>query len=160
MSARAIAARLVAGAACAFTLAGTALAADIELTSAWMRPAEARSDARAYVDIASDAPLTLVGATSPAARKVELVRVTRYDGSDPGKVVPKMAVAPGKPTRLAYKGSHLRLVGVRADLLPGKTVPITLQFRDAAGKRLTAQADVLVHGVALPMPPERPAATN
>ena len=84
----------------------------------------------------------------------------RYDGTDPGKVVPKMTVEPGKPTRLAYKGSHLRLVGVREHLLPGKTVPITLQFRDAAGKRVTAQADVLVHGVALSMPEERPATTN
>ena len=151
------------GAWCAIGLLalGTpALAAEIKLTSAWMRPAAAGSDARAYVDVASEAPLTLVGATSPVARRVELVRVTRYDGTDPGKVVTRMAVQAGTPTRLAYKGSHLRLVGVRSHLLPGKTVPITLQFRDAAGKRLTAQADVLVHGVALPMPQERPATTN
>jgi periplasmic copper chaperone A len=143
-----------------FAACSTALAADIKLTSAWMRPATAGTDARAYVDIASDAPLTLVGATSPAARKVLLVRVTRYDGTDPGKVVAKIAVAPGTPTRLAYKGSHLRLVGVRNELLPGQTVPVTLQFRDAVGKRVSAQADVLVHGVALPMPQERPATTN
>lgn len=143
-----------------FAVGTAALAADIKLTSAWMRPAAAGSDARAYVDIASDAALTLVGATSPVARRVDLVRVTRYDGTDPGKVVTRMAVEAGTPTRLAYKGSHLRLVGVRGALLPGKTVPITLQFRDAAGKRSTAQADVLVHGVALPMPQEHPATTN
>ena len=133
-------------------LAAPAAAAEIKLSSAWMRPAPAGSDARAYVDIASDVPLTLVGATTPLARKVELVLLKKYDGTDPGKVVARMPVEPGTPTRLAYKGSHLRLVGVRKDLLPGAPVPVTLQFRDRAGKRFTAQADIRVHGVALPMP--------
>jgi len=93
-----------------------------------------------------------VGATTPVARKVEIVQVTRLDGTDPGKVVAKMAVEPGAPTRLAYKGSHLRLVKVRRDLALGSPVPVTLQFRDRAGRRVTAQADVQVRGVALPMP--------
>ena len=133
-------------------LAATAAAADIKLTSMWMRPAEKGADAQAYVDIASDAPLTLVGATTPAARKVQLVELKRYDGTDPGRVVTKIAVEPGKPTRLAYKGSHLLLTGVRQDLVPGVPVPVTLVFRDKAGKRVTAQADIRVHGVMLPMP--------
>jgi copper(I)-binding protein len=133
-------------------LCGTAHAADIKLTSAWMRPAPAGSDARVYVDIASDTPLTLVGASTPVARKVEIVQVTRFDGTDPGKVVAKMAVEPGTPTRLAYKGSYLHLVKVRRDLVLGPPVPVTLEFRDRAGKRVTAQADVQVRGVALPMP--------
>ena len=133
-------------------LAASAAAADIKLTSMWMRPAEKGSVARAYVDIASDAPLTLVAATTPVARRVELVQLRKYDGSDPGTVVKRMAVEPGKPMRLAYKGSHLRLVGVRQDLVPGAPVPVTLVFRDAAGKRVTALADIRVHGVALPMP--------
>jgi copper(I)-binding protein len=135
-------------------LAASAAAQDIKLTSMWMRPAEKGSTAKAYVDIASDAPLTLVGATTPLARKVELVKLTKYDGTDPGKVVTRIPVEPGTPTRLAYKGSHLRLVGVRQDLLPGAPVPVTLQFRDKAGKRVSAQADIRVHGVALPMPPQ------
>jgi hypothetical protein len=133
-------------------LAGGALAADIKLTSAWMRPAPAGSDANAYVDISSDTPLTLVGATSPVARRVELVLVKKYDGTDPGKVVKRMAVEAGTPMRLAYRGSHLRLVGVRRDLLMGAPVPVTLQFRDRAGKRLTADAAVAVRGLAMPMP--------
>ena len=129
-----------------------AVAADIRLSSAWMRPAPAGSDAKGYVDIASDTPLTLVAASTPAARKVEIVQLTRYDGTDPGKVVKKMAVEPGTPTRLAYKGSYLRLVGVRRDVLLGAPVPVTLEFRDRAGKRFTAKAEMQVRGVAGPMP--------
>jgi len=140
-------------------LAASAAAADIRLTSMWMRPAEKGSDAKAYVDIASDVPLTLVGATSPVAGKVVLVQLRKYDGTDPGRVVTKIPVEPGAPTRLAYKGSHLRLVGVRQDLLPGAPVPVTLLFRDKAGRRVSAQADIRVHGVALPMPPPPDPAT-
>jgi len=145
--ARSLVVALLAAAAC-----GAAHAAEIKLTSAWMRPAPAGADARVYVDIASDTPLTLVGASTPVARKVEIVQVTRFDGTDPGKVVGRMAVEPGTPTRLAYKGSHLRLVKVRRDLTLGPPIPVTLEFRDRAGKRVTAQADVQVRGVALPMP--------
>lgn len=131
----------------ALAIALPAHAVDIELSSAWMRPAEAGSDARAYVDILSDAPLRLTGATTPVARKVELVVVQRTDGSDPGKVVKTIDVAAGTPLRLAYKGSHLRLVGVRKPLVNGTPVPVTLQFRDKAGKRHSAVADVQVHGL-------------
>jgi len=144
-------AALAAGALAA-SLCGPAHAAEIKLSSAWMRPAAAGTDARAYVDIASDTPLSLVGATTPIARKVEIVYLTRYDGTDPGKVVRKLAVEPGTPTRLAYKGSYLHLIGVRRDVALGPPVPVTLQFRDRAGKRVTAQAEVQVRGVAVPMP--------
>jgi copper(I)-binding protein len=131
-------------------LAAGAAATDIKLTSMWMRPAEKGTDAKAYVDIASDTPLTLVGATTPVARNVQLVLLKKYDGTDPGKVVTRIPVEPATPTRLAYKGSHLLLVGVREDLVPNAAVPVTLLFRDKAGKRVTAQADIRVHGLALP----------
>ena len=128
-------------------LALPAHAVDIALSSAWMRPADPGETARAYVDIRSDAPLQLVGASTPLARRVEIVVVERTEGSDPGKVVRTLAVPAGAPLRLAYKGSHLRLVGVRKPLVNGTPVPITLQFRDKAGKRYTAVADVQVHGL-------------
>ena len=128
-------------------LALPAYAVDIKLNSAWMRPADAGSSARAYVDIVSDTPLRLTGAATPLARKVELVVVGRTDGTDPGKVVKALDVAPGTPLRLAYKGSHLRLVGVKKPLTNGAPVPVTLQFRDRSGRRYTAVADIRVHGL-------------
>ncbi|HTI48326.1 MAG TPA: copper chaperone PCu(A)C [Casimicrobiaceae bacterium] len=134
--------------ACIATLlALPAYAVDIALSSAWMRPADPGEAASAYVDIRSDAPLQLVGASTPLARKVEIVVVERTDGTDPGKVVKVLAVPAGAPLRLAYKGSHLRLVGVKKPLVNGTPVPVTLRFRDKAGKRYTAVADVQVHGL-------------
>ena len=146
-----VAVRRMLGAAFLLTaLALPASAAQIELKSAWMRPAAAGSDARAYVDIVSDTPLRLTGASTPLARKVEIVVVQNTDGTDPGKVVKSLPVTPGTPTRLAYKGNHLRLVGVREDLKNGRSLPVTLQFKDPSGKRYNAQADVLVRGLLLP----------
>jgi copper(I)-binding protein len=136
----------------AAVIALPAHAVDIRLTSAWMRPAAPGQSAPAYVDIVSDTPLRLTGATTPAARKVELVVVRRTDGTDPGKVVKGLDVAAGTPLRLAYKGNHLRLVGVREPLVNGTPVPVTLQFRDKAGRRYAAVADVKVHGL-VTLPP-------
>jgi copper(I)-binding protein len=142
------------GATLLLVFALPAWAVDIQLKSAWMRPAAAGDDARAYVDIVSDAPLRLVGATTPAARRVQLVLVTNTDGTDPGKVVKSMPIAAGTPTRLAYKGSHLRLVGVRHDIVPGgPPVAVSLRFTDDKGKRHDAKMDVVVRGLVVPHSP-------
>ena len=159
-AARWLAALLVAGAALAAPPAvaatapdgatGAAPAAGIRLTTPWMRPAAAGSDARAYVDIASDQPVTLVGASSPLARSVEIRVVRDTDGADPGKPVKSLAVVPGTPTRLAYKGNHLLLRGLRKSADNATPVPIVLTFRDAKGRRSTAQANLQVRGIVAP----------
>ena len=140
-------AALIGAAAAILAASGTSLAVDIKLSSTWMRPAAAGSTAKAYVDIASDTKLTLVGASSPLAKKVAIVVVEKYDGVDPGKVVKSLPIASDKPTRLAYLGSHLRLVDVKEDLSTGMPVPVELDFRDAAGKHYRATANVVVHGL-------------
>ena len=132
-------------------------AADIRLQSAWMRPAWGGTDARAYVDIHSDEDLTLIGATTPFARSVQLVAVTNTDGSDAGRIVKRLPVAAGTPTRLAFKGNHLRLIGLKRDVPSGTTVPVTLQFTAKGGKRHTAKADLQVRGITAPEPPPAPA---
>jgi copper(I)-binding protein len=139
-------------AALALGVAGLAHAADIRLHTAWMRPAAEGEDASAYVDIESDTPLTLTGASTTLARKVEIVVVRKTDGLDPGKVVRTLPVAAGT-TRLAYKGNHLRLVGMRDTMANGRLVPVTLHFRDRAGKRYDATADVQVRGLLAPHAP-------
>ncbi len=133
--------------------------ASISLTSAWMRPARAGQDnARAYVDIASDVPLTLTQATTPDARTVEIVRVAPGGSAADEAVVATMPVAPGTPTRLAFRGSHLRLVGILRDLGNGDHVPVTLHFADSDGRVIRASIDVSVRGFTVPAaaPDRRP----
>ena len=131
--------------------AADAPAGSVTLNIGWMRPAAAgMAEAKVYVDITSATDLVLVGATTPVARKVELVEVTAKGEQTEAKVVASMPVPGGKTTRLAYLGSHLRLVDITKDLANGNAVPITLAFKSSDGKELTMQFDARVRGLLLP----------
>jgi copper(I)-binding protein len=124
---------------------------DVTLKNAWMRPAPSGADAaRAYVDIMSDKTLDLVGASTPVARRVEIVRVRTIGDPSTEEVVKSFAVLGGTTTRLAYRGDHLRLVDVTRDVANGDPVPLTLTFKDASGRRIEASTEVLVRGLLLP----------
>lgn len=137
-------------AGCALMAATAAVAGDVKVSTAWLRPAAAGSEAQVYVDIASDIDLVLVGASTPVAKKVELVAVTVPGEPADGKVVASMPVAGGTTTRLAYKGSYLRLVEVNKDLGNATQVPVTLEFKTPDGRAMTAKFDAQVRGL---MPP-------
>ena len=154
-------------AACAFAAACVAAAGDpapgITLKTAWLRPAAAgMAEAQAYVDIISASDLVLVGASTPFAKKVELVEVTMKDDKPEAKVVASMPVPGGKTTRLAYRGSHLRLVDITKDFGNGTPVPLTLEFKSPDGRQLTASVNATVRGVLLPqqMPATAPTAAE
>lgn len=136
----------------AFACAAAANAAEtVALRSAWMRPAPAGTEmARAYVDIASTANVKLVGAATPVAARVQLVRVKQIDDPASEVVVASMDVAAGVPMRLAYRGDHLRLTGIKRDLANGDPVPLTLTFRNAAGKRFKVTTNIVVRGLLRP----------
>ena len=141
-----------------------AAVAQVVLSNAWLRPAAAgQQEAQVYVDIRSAEPVTLVAARSPIAKRAELV-VLDPPQPDTGRlrVVSEMAMPAGE-TRLAYRGSHVRLVGVARAADPGDRVPIELTFVDASGRRTTATTDALVRGLvarrpdagAAPAPPAK-----
>jgi copper(I)-binding protein len=146
-------------AAAAFAAISTALAApQVALQNAWMRPVPEGADiARIYVDINSNANVTLEGASTPIARKVEIVRVKTIGDPSTESVVKKLAVPLGTTTRLAYLGDHLRLVHVTQTVTNGTPVRIKLRFADASGKRFEVATDVLVRGILL-VPQEADAA--
>jgi copper(I)-binding protein len=106
--------------------------AEITLENAWMRPAYAgQAQASVYVDIRSTEALKLVGASSPAAKRAELVLVDP-PGNDPTKhkVVASLPVAANAPTRLAYLGNHVRLIELTRNVVPGELVGLN-PFVDA-----------------------------
>ena len=142
----------VAGAApCAW--AADAIATGVTLKVAWLRPAAAgMAEAMAYVDIVNDSggDLELVGASTPFAKKIELVQVTMTTDARERKVVASMAVPGGKTTRLAFNGSHLRLVEITKDFGNGIAVPLTLAFKQPDGKDVTASVNAQVRGMLTP----------
>ena len=93
--------------------------------------------------------MTLEGASTPIAKKVEIVRVKTIGDPSTESVVKKLAVPMGTTTRLAYLGDHLRLVNVTQTVTNGSPVRIKLRFFDAKGKRFDVATDVLVRGILL-----------
>jgi len=137
--------------ACALVACAAGAHADVALVNAWMRPAPAGAEAaRVYVDIRSDRALDLVGARTPVAKSVAIVHVGTIGDESTEKVVKTFPVHGGTTTRLAYRGDHLRLVGVTRNVGNGDPVPLTLVFKDGAGKTSEASTQVTVRGLLLP----------
>ena len=118
------------------------------------------SEAQAYVDISSNADLELVGASTPFAKKVELVLVSTAKDPPESKVVPSIAVPAGVTTRLAYRGSYLRLVEITKNFGNGTSVPLTLAFKSRDGREVTATIDAQVRGLLLPQQMPTPVTTG
>ena len=137
--------------------AGSAIAADITLKNAWVRPTRAGYPAAfVYVDIRTDVPLKLVGARSPVAKSAALVLVDQNpDGSTTERPVKEADVPAGQETRFAYNGSRIELRDIVEDLRPGANIPLTLEFVETRGNaRHAIEIGVLVRGVILPPPYE------
>lgn len=135
-------------------LASGSASADVRLDEAWLRPAYAGQPvATIYVDIHSTRALKLVGASSPVARRAALVLVDPPGADATQKVVRELPVAANGATRLAYLGSHVRLIDIGRDLKPGDSIPVTLSFVDANGERLAATTEARVRGIGARRPP-------
>jgi copper(I)-binding protein len=141
-----------------------AVAADITLSNPWMRPTRAGAPTAAvYVDVKTDVPLTLVGASSPVAKSagIKLVR-QNPDGSTTETSVKEFDIAGGTVTRFAFNGNNIELREIRQDLYPGANVPLTIEFVEPKGdaKKHSIEIGVLVRGILLPPPAEPGAKTD
>jgi copper(I)-binding protein len=144
--------KLLAGSAA--VLAASIATAEVKLENGWLRPAYAgQPAARVYVDIESTEALKLVGAKSPVAKGAQLVLVDP-PGAEPDKhqVVKELPVAANRSTRLAYLGSHVLLLGIQQDLLPGSKIPLELTFVDAKGARRSVSTEAVIRGIAAKRP--------
>ena len=81
----------------------------------------------------------LVGASSPAADKVELHEMAMDNGVMKMRPVKSLTIAPGKSVVLKPGGYHVMLTGLKAPLKEGDTVPLTLRFEKAGAIAVTAQ---------------------
>ena len=146
-----------------FAIAGFALAAlaaaiparaaEPALLNGWMRPAAAGTPSiDAYVDIRSDVALKLVAASTPAAKRVDLVAGTFSDKGYETKVVTTFDVPAKGELRFALRGNVLRFVEVQKSFGNSDPVPLRLEFRDADGKTLVATTTLEVRGLLAPRP--------
>jgi len=98
-----------------------------------------------YFDITNDGPrpVTLVGASSPAAGAIEMHRIIHDGDMVRMRRVEKVVIAPAETVRFQPGGLHLMLF--RVDSLPQRT---QIQLQTSAGEPIDAVFRLVAPGVA------------
>lgn len=124
----------------ALMFAGPAQAADGRIENAWARPTvPGQQVAGAFMDITAERDLELVAGATPAAASAEL-HFMRMDGERMEmRELESIRLPAGKTVSLQPGGLHVMLIGLKAPLGGGDSVPMTLTVRDGAGKRSTIE---------------------
>jgi hypothetical protein len=116
----------------ALLLSTSVFAGDIQVEKAWARATAPGQDA-AGVDltITSKQAASLVGASSPVCKSIELHSMTMAHDRGMMKMgeVPAIELPAGKRVNLRDGGYHLMLNGLKAPLKAGDSVPLTLKIK-------------------------------
>jgi copper(I)-binding protein len=126
-------------------LIGLLLAATpVKIEDPWTRATAPGAKVGAgYMKITSTAPDRLVGASTPAAGRVEL-HVTSKEGEVMRMREVKAYDIPAKGgIELKPGGAHLMLVDLKAPLKEGTKVPVTLRFEKAGEVKVELQVRAL-----------------
>jgi copper(I)-binding protein len=101
----------------------------------WVRgTVEGQTGSGAYMRLTSREDAQLVGASSPAAEHVEIHEMRTVNDMMTMRRVDRLALPAHTSVPLDHE-YHVMFIGLKRQLLPGQTVPITLQVLDARGRR-------------------------
>jgi copper(I)-binding protein len=124
----------------AMLLSASVHAGDIQVEGAWARATAPGQEAgMADVTITSKQAATLVGVSSPAAKTAELHTMTHENGMMKMREVESIELPAGKRVNLGEGGYHLMLIGLKAPLKAGESVPLTLNIKVANKKAVKVE---------------------
>lgn len=114
----------------AMLLSASVYAADIQVEGAWAR-ATAPGQDTAMVDlvITSAKEASLVGFSCPACKTAEMHSMTHDNGMMKMREVKSIELPAGRRVSLSESGYHLMLIGLKAPLKAGDSVPLTLNIK-------------------------------
>ena len=131
--------------------AGAALAQAVRAEGAWARATVPGQQATgAFMTLTAPAGARLVGASSPAAGVAEIHEMAMQGDVMKMRAIESLALPAGQPVQLKPGGHHIMLLDLKAPLAEGATVPLTLLFKDAAGKSGKIELQVPVGAVTTP----------
>ncbi|MFO1315479.1 MAG: copper chaperone PCu(A)C [Burkholderiales bacterium] len=124
---------------CAVGFCISAVAADFEVSDAWVRLLPAGAPAGGYFNLRnnSKAPVALVGASSSDYRNVMLHRTKEESGTSRMLHVESVEIPANGSISFAPGSYHLMLMGATRTHVPGDRIPVTLEFSDK--HKITAQ---------------------
>jgi len=88
----------------------------------------------------------LLGASTPAAQRVELHTMTMDGDVMKMREVPAIELPAGQTVRLQPGGQHLMLMGLKAPLQRGQKLPLTLKFEKAGELSVELSVDTAAPG--------------
>lgn len=120
-----------------------------KVEDAWARPTVAGQAAGGgFLKITSPVADRLLGASSPAAKAVEL-HTMQMDGDVMRmREVPAIELPAGRTVELRPGGLHVMFIGLAQPLKEGQSVPLTLRFEKAG--ELQVQMQVAARAPAMP----------
>ncbi|MBL0944159.1 MAG: copper chaperone PCu(A)C [Hydrogenophaga sp.] len=142
--------------ACSFALATTAWAQSsqpVQVQDAWARATVANQSATgAFMKLTAPAATRLVEVRSPVAGIVE-VHEMKLDGDVMRmRAVSALPLPAGQTVELKPGGYHVMLMDLKAPVKAGDSLPLTLVFEGADGKRLTQEVKATARAMAVTPP--------
>ena len=129
----------------ALTLTSALAHAEVKVDDAWIRATVPQQTATgAYMRITSTDATTLVGVRTTAAPISEVHEMKMEDNVMKMRKVDSIAIQPGKALELSPGGFHVMLMDLPAAMTAGSNVPLTLVFKDAAGKESSVNVQAQV----------------
>ena len=119
----------------------------IAIDGAWVRalpPTRSNTAAYMVIENSGGAAVTIVGASSDLAERVEIHTTREVDGLQRMVQLEQLELAPGQRLELAPGGTHLMLLGLEQMPVAGQQVPLCLQ--PAAGEEVCVSAEVRADG--------------
>jgi len=130
-------------------LAAGAAQAQVSVKDAWVRATVPQQKATgAFMQLQSATPARLVGVSTPLTPVAEVHEMAMVDNVMKMRQVPGIEVPPGKTVELKPGGYHVMLMDLKQQVKAGETVPLTLIFEGADGKRQNVQVQAPVRSLA------------
>ena len=135
--------------------------AGITLENVWTRataPGQAVAGGFMTVVNAGSAEDRLLGASSPAAKEIQIHNTSMDDGVMRMRpMTDGVAIPAGSRVEFKPRALHLMLIGLQAPLAAGSTVPVTLEFARAGKVVATLRVEAVAAQPAAPAAPTAPA---
>ncbi|MDB5808876.1 MAG: hypothetical protein JWN94_998 [Betaproteobacteria bacterium] len=113
-------------------------AADVTVSDAWVRAtAPGQTVGGAYFKIQSAQTAYLVGASSTAAKVVEVHQMSLENNVMKMRPLPRLELPAGSAVELKPGGYHLMMMGITRPLVKGDKVDLKLIVEDKTGRRQT-----------------------
>ena len=114
----------------AILLSANVYAGDIQVGGAWARAtAPGQDSAMVDLSITSAKEAKLVGFSSPACKTAQMHSMTHGNGMMKMREVQSIELPAGSRVGLGESGYHLMLIGLKAPLKAGDSVPLTLNIK-------------------------------